>query len=186
MPQPPVQLELYTGPLAVLPMPREAIEALTDLDVKTTTAGPSIFHIRFKLKRNSVLRTLFLLNGPGSVFPILRLVAAVRFKSAIDVLIDGVITKQSVEAGEGGDDTLVLEGEDLSKIMDLIAFDGFPFPGVPVVLRVAAMIGKYSPFGIVPLTIPPVFIDVPNPIERIATEKGTDLAYLRELAKNEA
>ncbi len=183
MSSPPTQLELYVGPLVPIPVPPEAIKALKDIEVKTTTKGPSVFTLRFKLKRDSVLRTLFLISGGGSVFPIVRVVAAVRFKGKTTVLIDGVITEQKVIPGEGGNDTLQITGEDLSKVMDLLDFSGFPFPGMPLVVRVAALLAKYGGLGVIPLTIPPLFVDVPNPIERIETQQNTDLAYIRELAK---
>ena len=37
-------------------------------------------------------------------------------------------------------------------------------------------------FGIVPLVIPPIFLDVPIPTEKIPTQTGTDLAYIKQLA----
>ena len=179
----PIQLELYVGPLVPVPAPREAIEALQSVEIKTATAGPSVFTLRFKLSRNSVLRTLFLMQSATSVFPIVRIVLAVRFNGKTTVLMDGVITKQAVQPGESGDDVLELTGEDLSKLMDLIDFTGFPFPGTALVLRVAALIGKYGAVGMIPLTVPPVFVDVPNPIDRIDTQQNTDLAYVRGLAE---
>ena len=38
-------------------------------------------------------------------------------------------------------------------------------------------------FGVIPLIIPSVLIDVPMPIDRIPSQKGTDLEYIRYLAE---
>jgi len=44
------------------------------------------------------------------------------------------------------------------------------------------MVAKYAAFGIVPLVIPSVLIDIPNPVERIPKQQGTDWAYINQLA----
>jgi len=44
------------------------------------------------------------------------------------------------------------------------------------------ILAKYSVFGVIPLVIPAIAPDVPIPIEKIPTQKGTDLAYIRQLA----
>jgi hypothetical protein len=43
-------------------------------------------------------------------------------------------------------------------------------------------LAKYAVFGVVPLIIPSVLIDVPLPIETIPGQQGTDLEYIRNLA----
>ena len=53
---------------------------------------------------------------------------------------------------------------------------------MPAEARVALILAKYAVFGIVPLVVPSILIDVPLPIERIPSHQGTDLAYIRELA----
>jgi hypothetical protein len=44
------------------------------------------------------------------------------------------------------------------------------------------MLAKYAAFGVIPLVIPTIFTDVPNPVEVIPAQRGTDLAYIKELA----
>ena len=100
------------------------------------------------------------------------------------VLFDGVMTNVQVEAGQpGSPGRITVTGEDLTKVMDLVDFSGLPFPAMPVPARVALICAKYAVFGIVPLPIPPIFFDVPIPIERIPAQKGTDLQYIQQLAK---
>jgi hypothetical protein len=70
-------------------------------------------------------------------------------------------------------------------MMDLIDFSGFPFPGMPAEVRVALMVAKYLPlYKIVPLIMPSVLIDVPNPLDEIPGQQGTDLNYIKMLADN--
>jgi hypothetical protein len=58
------------------------------------------------------------------------------------------------------------------------------FPAQPVIARVYAILAKYAAFGIAPIAIPPIVPDVPNVLEEIPHQNGTDRAYLKELAGN--
>jgi hypothetical protein len=53
---------------------------------------------------------------------------------------------------------------------------------MPPEARVALMLSKYLLLGVVPEVLPSVLIDVPIPIERIPSQRGTDLAYINYLA----
>ena len=44
------------------------------------------------------------------------------------------------------------------------------------------MLAKYVAFGVVPAVLPPILMEVLPPTERIPTQRGTDLDYIRELA----
>jgi hypothetical protein len=100
------------------------------------------------------------------------------------VLIDGVITNNQIAPGDkGSNSTLTLTGEDLTALMNQSDLGGFPYPACPAEARVALILLKYAFFGIVPLIIPSVMIDVPLPIDLIPSQKGTDLQYIQYLAK---
>ena len=97
--------------------------------------------------------------------------------------MDGVITNQELTpADQPGQSTLTVTGEDLRKVMDLQAFDGLPFPATPPNLRVVAILAKYAMFGMVPMVIPPIAMDIPIPTMRIPAQQGTDLDYVLRLA----
>jgi hypothetical protein len=66
--------------------------------------------------------------------------------------------------------------------MDLIDLTGVPFPAMPEIARVYAILSKYAVLGIVPLAIPPIPPDIPLPTHEIPTQQGTDRAYVRSLA----
>jgi hypothetical protein len=112
-----------------------------------------------------------------------RVIVAVVIDGREEVLVDGVITRQELTVSpEPGQTRLSITGLDLSQMMDLIDFSGFPFPAVPIEGRVAIMLAKYAMYGIVPTVVPSVLMAVPNPLQRIPSQRGTDLAYLRRLA----
>jgi hypothetical protein len=112
-----------------------------------------------------------------------RVVITVTVQGHTEVLMDGVMTKHKVGGSkEAGEATLTVVGEDLTRVMDYIDFSGFPFPAMPDFARVAVILAKYAPLGVVPMVIPSVLIDFPNPITKIPVQHGKDLGYIRCLA----
>lgn len=177
-----IDLQLYIGPLVPIPAPREVIEALNELTVTTNDVGESGFQMSFTISTRSPLHTLFLLSG-GSSIKILRVVIVVIQNGTPQVLMDGVVTKhETVPGNDAQHAKLNITGTDISVLMDMIDFSGFPFPAMPAEGRVALMLLKYAALGVLPLVIPSVLIDVVIPTSRIPAQKGTDLAYIRELA----
>jgi hypothetical protein len=160
------------------------IESLTDVTV-TATAAPdqdSGFELNFSLEKNSLLPTIFLLVG-GAMPPIVRVVVMVTMGGLPEVLIDGVMTQAQVQPGsEGKPSTFTVKGVDLSAVMGLFELTGVPYPAMPVEARVLLMLAKYAFLGVIPVVIPSIVPDIPNPLDRIPVQQGTDLAYLRRLA----
>jgi hypothetical protein len=117
------------------------------------------------------------------MIPIMRVVVAVTLGGQTDVLIDGVMVHHEVRPGlNAGDSKLVIKGRDLSAIMDLIEFDGLPFPAMPPAVRVLVVLAKYAALGVIPMVIPSVVEDLPIPTERIPRQQGSDYAYVSQLA----
>jgi hypothetical protein len=178
-----IAMTLMVGPAVPVPVPKVVLEALQSVRVTTSTSGPSGFQLTFTLAKGSPLNTLFLVSG-GATIPLLRVIVAVTLRGQTTVLMDGVMTEHEVSPGERpGQLKLTVTGEDLTRVMDYIEFDGFPFPAMPAEARVLVLLAKYAFFGILPLIIPSVLTDVPIPVERIPRQQGTDLAYIRQLAE---
>lgn len=178
-----IHLTLLIGPVVPVPVPQSVIDALTAVQVTTKDTGRSGFQLQFTLSTQSPLHTLFLLTG-GSPIPLLRCIIIVTLNGEATVIMDGMITNQQVTPGSStGQATLTITGEDLSLVMDKQDFSGFPFPAVPAEGRVALLCAKYVAFGIIPLVIPSVLIDVPIPTNQIPSQRGTDLKYIQELAE---
>lgn len=177
-----LNLSLLVGAAVPMPASRALIEALTSVRVTVADTGPSAFQLRFKINNASPLQTLFLLAG-GATPPLLRVVIIATFNGQAEVLMDGVMTNHEIQPGDrGGDATLTITGEDLTRVMDYLDFSGFPFPGMPPEARVALIVAKYAWLGIAPLVVPSVLLDVPIPVDRIPLQQGKDLAYVRQLA----
>lgn len=176
-----VYLTLLMGPVAAVPVPAEVTDALTSVQVTTAAGARSGFQITFSLAKNSLLSKTLI---PAGFFdPMIRVIVIVTLNGLPTVIMDGLITRQQVApSNQGGASTLTIVGEDVSQAMDLIDFSGIPYPAMPAEARVALCIAKYAMFGIVPLVIPSILIDVPIPTETIPRHQGTDLAYINHLA----
>ena len=179
-----INLTLMIGPVKAEPVPKEVLDALTSIEVTTTTQGPSVFQLIFSVSTMSPLQTLFLLTGGASIPPIIRVVIVVTVNGMPEVIMDGVMTNHEIKPGsEAGHTTMTITGEDLTRVMDYIDFSGIPYPAMPAEARVELMAFKYAFLGIAPLVVPSVLIDVPIPTNRIPIHKGTDLCYIKRLAE---
>ncbi|MDO9598358.1 MAG: hypothetical protein Q7J47_11625 [Azoarcus sp.] len=182
-----VHLSLLIGPIVPIPVPAMMIDALESVSVTSATGASSGFQLRFKVTSRSALNTIFLIavgQNTSIGTPPLRVVLIVTLGGRPQPLFDGVVTNVEVQAGQNKQPgSITVTGEDLTKVMDLIDFSGLPYPAMPIEARVALICAKYAAFGIIPLPIPAFFPDVPIPVERIPAHKGTDLAYLQQLAE---
>lgn len=178
-----IYLTLLIGPIVPIPVPKVIMDALTSVQVTSGAGKPSGFQLSFTLNNRSPLHTLFLVAGAQT--PLLRVIIIVTVNGTPNVLMDGVMTNQQVSpGGQPGHSTLTITGEDLTKVMDLQDFSGLPYPAMPAEARIALIILKYAMFGIIPLVIPSLFVDLPIPTDRIPTHQGTDLAYIKQLASD--
>ncbi|EMI21996.1 hypothetical protein RMSM_01073 [Rhodopirellula maiorica SM1] len=170
------------GPAVPVAASYEVMEALTSVQVTVPTEGASAFDLTFELSNRSPLHTLFLLAG-GAGIPILRVVLVATLNGTPNVLIDGVMTNHEVSPGNQGKATMSIKGDDLSVVMDHIDLSGIPYPAMPIFTRVAAILAKYAPLGVIPKVIPNLNPVPPNPLDRIPRQQGTDLQYIQMLAK---
>jgi hypothetical protein len=177
-----VQLTLMMGPIFPVAVPRAVLDSLAEVEVKVEDVGTSGFQLTFSIDKQSPLQILFLLTG-GSPLLFMRVVVVVTVNGVANVLIDGVITNNSISPGDkGSNSTLTITGKDLTALMNQSDWSGFPFPALPPEGRVAIIVAKYALFGIIPIVIPSVMIDIPLPIDLIPGQQGTDLEYVRSLA----
>lgn len=176
-------LSLMVGPAVPAPAPREVLDALQSVQVTSSSSGPSGFQLSFAVPKRSPLQTMFLLAG-GAGIPLVRVVLTATIQGTPEVLIDGVMTHHEITPGQAsGPATLTVSGRDLTAVMDLVDFSGLPYPAMPTFARVGFILLKYAALGVIPLVIPTVLPDVPNPIEMIPRHLGSDLAYIRQLAE---
>ena len=177
-----IHLTLMIGPAVPVPVPQSVLDALTSLTVTTTAGQASGFQLTFTLSNRSPLQTLFLLSG-GAQIPLVRVIIVVTINGTPEVLMDGVMTNHEMAPGsEVGQSTLTISGEDLTAVMNYIDFSGVPYPAMPPEARVLLILAKYAMFGIIPMVIPSVLIDIPIPTDRIQVQQGKDLEYIKRLA----
>ncbi|VUZ83908.1 hypothetical protein MELA_00266 [Candidatus Methylomirabilis lanthanidiphila] len=178
----PLHLVLLMGPVVPVPVPKVVVDALTEVTVTNAVGSASGFELKFSLSNDSVFTNLMLLLG--QVGPVLRTILIVIVKGMPEVVIDGVVTQHQVSPDvETGRSTLTLTGSDLTAVLDWIDFTGIPYPAMPPEARVALIIAKYAMFGLIPIVIPRIMFEVPNPMSRIPSHQGKDLAYINQLAE---
>lgn len=177
-----ISLTLMIGPVVPVPVSKAILDALVSVEVRTGAGEPSGFQLTFSFSSKSPLNTLLLLLG--QVGPFIRTIIVVTVNGTPHVLMDGVIGQHQVTPDvETGRSTLTVTGSDLSGVMRLIDFTGIPYPAMPAEARIALIIAKYAMFGMIPMIIPSVFMDVPLPIDRIPTHQRSDLEYIESLAR---
>jgi hypothetical protein len=177
-----IHLSLMIGPGLPLPAPVEVIESLDSVQV-TSSGQTSGFQLSFKVGKSSSLLNEML---PAGYFdPIItRVIIIATVNGQPSVLMDGVITRQEISpSNEVGKSTFTVTGEDLSRLMDLVEMPFMRYPAMPIIARVYAILAKYLVFGVAPIALPPFILDVDLPIEKIPSQTGTDLQYIRQLAQ---
>jgi hypothetical protein len=178
-----VTLAVQMGPVAVAPAPRAVIDALEGATVTQAVGARSGFQLSFTYSKTSPISTSLL--PTGFFDPLVRVVLVATLRGVPKVLADGPIKRQDVTAtGRPGEYRLVVTGEDVSGYMDVVDLTGFPFPALPPFARVALMLAKYAPLGVLPVTIPAPFQPAANPMEKIPHQQGTDFEYATKLAKD--
>lgn len=177
-----VHLTLLVGPVVPVPVPQIVVDALTSVKVTSAAGQVGGFELAFTLTNHSPLQTIFLLGAAQA--PLLRVILVATVNGLPDVLADGVITRTQVGAGGSpGVTQLTVIGEDLTRVMDLVDLSGFPYPAMPPEVRVLTILARYAMFGMIPLVIPSIALDVPIPTDRIPKQQGTDLKYVQALAE---
>jgi hypothetical protein len=178
-----VYLTLLIGPAVPLPAPRAVADAVTSVEVSVGLDRTG-FQVSFGISKNSPLLTTML---PAGYFdPVITRVIIVATVNGIPhVLSDGMITQQQVAPSDApGQSTLTITGEDLSVMMDLVEMPFMRFPAMPDAAQVALILAKYAVLGVAPIVIPPIFTEAPLPTDKVPTQTGTDLAYVRKLASD--
>lgn len=178
-----IHLTLMIGPAVPIPAPQSVMDALISVQV-TSGKDKSGFQLTFAVSKNSPLLKTML---PAGYFDpmITRVIIVVTTGGFPNAIMDGIVTRQEFSpSSEPGQSTLTITGEDLSVLMDVVEMPFMRYPAMPKIAQIYQILSKYLVFGIVPLAIPPFLTDVPNPLEKIDTQTGTDLSYLKSKANN--
>ena len=174
-------LTLLMGPVIPAPIPHSLVDALTSVQVTVSAGQRSGFQLVFTFSKESLLNRVLL---PAGYFdPKIRVIIIATINGVPNVLMDGIITRQDMTpSSEPGQNTLSITGEDISLLMDLNDGVEIRFPAMPREARVALLLLKYAMYGVIPLIIPVLLPDIPDPTRNIPSQKGSDLAYIKQLA----
>lgn len=180
-----LNLTLLIGPGAPLPASRIVMDALQSVQVVSESGNAqSGFELSFSIERNSPLTSLFLISG-GQAVRLFRVVLIVTLNGKSEVLINGVATQTQVAPRTGGGPaTLSVQGKDMTAAMDILPFNGVPYPAMAPDARVRIILGKYAFLGVVPMVIPTIG-GAPVPTDQFARHIDTDLAYVQKLAEEQ-
>lgn len=178
-----ISLQILIGVAAPSPVAAEIADALVSAQVTQATEQRSGFSLSFAFGKNSLVREKF---RQGYFDPPQRVVLTAMVNGSPLVLIDGVITRHEVSASnDPGASKLQVTGEDLSRLLDTVDLSwAMKYPAMPAEARVALILAKYLPLGMIPVVIPSINVDVPLPTEYIPSHMGTDLQYINYLAKS--
>jgi hypothetical protein len=181
-----LHLTLLIGPTVTLPVPPPVLELLDSVEVKHSDEGRSGFQLVFKATRTARMMLDYPLFMNPQFRPGNRVIIAATFGVLPSVLMDGIITNQQLTPPSGSDPAvLTLTGEDVSIKMDLEE-KSVEHPAQPESVIALKIIGSYAQYGLIPVVIPPISLDVPIPTERTPVQQATDLRYLTELAARHA
>ncbi|MEP7272300.1 MAG: hypothetical protein ABI882_12420, partial [Acidobacteriota bacterium] len=109
-------LTVMVGPAVPIALPKAALDELRSVEITSTAerGKPSGFRLEFNMSKRSPLHTIFLVAG-AALPPILRVIIVATINGTPHVLMDGVMTKQSVSpGGDESHDVLNITGVDLT------------------------------------------------------------------------
>ena len=174
-------LTLMMGSFSASPVPQPVIDALTEIQVSSTVGSQGGFQLKFTMGKQSPLQRML---SSGFFDPRTRVIIAVTVNGSVEVLMDGIITKQDMTLdSKAGKSTLTITGLDLTALMDFIDLTGIPYPALPEFLIVEAILAKYAVLGVVPLALPASIPNFQNPLEHFVKQQGTDYQYVSALAQ---
>jgi hypothetical protein len=159
------------------------IDALQSIEVTNTDEGRDGFQITFAVGRTGVKEMMdYPLLKDTLVNTFIRIIIKISIGTMERVLIDGIITNHELNpSNDPGQSILTITGEDISVMMDMEE-KSETHANQPDAAIVAKIILSYAQYGLVPIIIPPDSIDVPSITDRVPSQQGTDLEYIKELS----
>jgi hypothetical protein len=176
-------LQFGMGPV-LLPAGLDVMEAIEEIEIDCSARGGANFRLVLAAGRSGPLG---LLGPPFVDDPRFQSGGRIAVSMVLGVkpvpIFHGMVTRtQSLPASTTHDGRLVLLGRDLTALMDRIEYQG-EWPALAPNLIATAILAQYIPDGIIPMVIPPTIFEQPNPVDYTPQQSGTDLEYLRELAR---
>lgn len=176
-----INLQLLLGPTVPLPAPYSIVDALVEVEVENKDQEFDGFKLTFTLGKDSLLDYGLLLSG--RLDPPSRAIIIAIINGRPQVLIDGFITRHEfVPSNRPGESRLYVYGKDITMKLDLEEKnETYSNQSDSLIATGILASPSYATLGLVPQITPTT--DVPIEVDRVPSQQGTDLAFLRELAK---
>ncbi|MGH7512755.1 MAG: phage late control D family protein [Gemmatimonadales bacterium] len=179
MPDLGIRLQLLAGPTVPVPAPFAVMDALIELTVTNRDKEIDGFQLKLTLGRTS--GSNYPILADGTLDPPNRVIVAVLIGFSLQVLIDGIVTQHQVTPGNRpGQTVLVVTGEDITRRLDLEEKKR-TFENQSDSAIVETILREYLTYGLVPEVTSTD--DSPSVSDRVPSQRGTDLSYIRELAE---
>lgn len=175
------RLTLLAGQGIPRPLPAAVMERFVSAEVAVSDREVSGFEVVFDAIRAPMLAGLFPIMAEPALKAGSRIVLTAAIGLIPAVLMDGIIETAEFRPAGSGTAKLHLRGKDLSFVMDREEHEQtHPAQGPGEIATMVLL--RYAQYGIAPLVIPPMSADRPSPTERVPMQRGTDFAYLKDLA----
>lgn len=178
-----VHLSLWIGQGIARPASLQVMEALVSAEIAVSDRERSGFEMVFDAKRAEALAGVHPIAQEPGLKAGARVVLMATLGVVPKVLMDGIVETAEMKPPEtGGTAKLTVRGKDLSFLMDREereAMHPAQGPGEIALLILA----RYAQHGVIPSVIPPASAERPNPVDRVPMQRGTDYAFLKELAE---
>lgn len=176
-----VRLTMLVGQGIPRPLPAELMERFASAEVAISDREVSGFELVFDAVRSATLAGLFPIMAEPGLKAGARVVLTATLGLMPTVLLDGIIETAEFKPAERGPARLHLRGKDLRFVMDREEREQtHPAQGPGEIATMILL--RYAQYGIIPMVIPPMSADRPSPTERVPMQRGTDFAYLKDLA----
>lgn len=176
-------LTILAGAGLPRPLPARWLEQWRSAEVALSDRERSGFELIFDAPREGLLVSDFPILREAALKAGSRLILVATLGVIPQVLVDGIIETAEFQPANGdGPARLKLRGKDLLTVMDQVERETVhPAQGPGEIAALTIL--SYAAQGLVPLVIPPVTADRPNPVDTIPAQRATDFAYLSDLAQ---
>ncbi|MCR9088145.1 MAG: hypothetical protein NXH97_15525 [Rhodobacteraceae bacterium] len=176
-------LNILIGKDVPRPASLEVMEHFVSAEIAVSDRERSGFELVFEAVRAGELAGVFPIMTEPGLKAGARVVLTAYLGIRPTVLMDGIIETAEFKPTEsGGPARLQVRGKDLSFAMDREEREvAHPAQGPGDIARLVLL--RYAPLGVLPMVIDPPTAERPAPTDRVPMQRGTDFAYLTELAK---
>lgn len=167
----------YTLLIGMAPPPSELVDSIQEIQIESSTEEASVFRIRIAIAQTAIGDwSTLVLDLFRPLVPI-----SIRVQTGLGIpeaIINGYVSAQDVSySDEPGGSTLEVSGMDATLLMNLQE-KVMAWPNLPDSAIAAAIFGQYAVIPQIQPT-PPVLVEP----EGTTTQRGTDIRFLRRLAK---